>query len=176
MSSNSFIECEPKRSGPALDFRIALRRGVTVAGRIVGPDHRPVQNVWIIGRTALAPGSSATAPCAWWGIFHGEVPAGQFEVHGLDPEVEIPVHFLEPKRRLGALVRMSGKSMSGGSLSVHLKPCGAATARLVDAQGRPAANYGRSILYPIRLVITPGPEYPSRDPEESKLLPGSRIL
>jgi RNA polymerase sigma factor (sigma-70 family) len=170
--SNSFIACEPKLSGPALDFRIALRRGVTVTGRIVGPDDQPVQGVWIIGRTALAPDSTSAAFRGWRGSFHAEAPAGRFELHGLDPDVEIPVHFLEPRRRLGAMIRMSGKSASGGPLTVHLNPCGAATARLVDAQGRPVAGYGRNVVFLIRLVITPGPEYPSRDPEESKRLSG----
>ena len=170
--SNSLIACEPKLGGPALDLRIALRRGATVTGRIVGPDDQLVQGVWIIGRTALAPNSNSAAFRQWKGFFHAEAPAARFDLHGLDPEVVIPVHFLEPRRRLGAMIRVSGKSASGGPLTVHLSPCGAATARLVDAQGRPVANYGGHLSSLIKLVITPGPDYPSRDPEESKRLAG----
>ncbi len=130
----------------------------------------PVQDVWIIGRNALAGDSTNTAFRGWWGSFHAEAAAGRFELHGLDPDVEIPVHFLEPRRRLGAVVRLSGKSASGGPLTVRLEPCGTAKARLVDAEGRPL-RYG-NYLVTIRLVITPGPDYPSRDPEDKKRLSG----
>ena len=166
--SNCFIACVPKLDGPALEFRIALRRGVTVSGRLVGPDDQSVQGVWIIGRNALAGDGTNTAFRGWWGSFHAESAAGRFELHGLDPDVEIPVHFLEPRRRLGAVVRLSGKSASGGPLTVRLEPCGTAKARLVDAGGRPLpGNY----LVTIRLV-TPGPDYPSRDPEDKTRLSG----
>ena len=39
---------------------------------------------------------------------------GRFEVHGLDPDAEVPVHFLDPKGKLGATVRLSGKSGRAG--------------------------------------------------------------
>ena len=168
--SNCFIACEPKPNGPALDFRIELRRGVTVTGRIVGPDDQPVQDVWIIARTALAPTTTGDATRGWAGSFHAEAPAGRFELHGLDPDAEIPVLFLEPSRRLGAMIRVSGKSATGGPLTVALNPCGAATARVVDAQGRPLANFGGNEPYLIRLVMTPGPEYSRRDEKDSKRL------
>jgi RNA polymerase sigma factor (sigma-70 family) len=168
--SNCFIACEPKPNGPAPDFRIELRRGVTVTGRIVGPDDQPVQDVWIIGRTALAPTTTGDATRGWEGSFHAEAPAGRFELHGLDPDAEIPALFLEPWRRVGAMIRVSGKSATGGPLKVVLNPCGAATARLVDAQGRPVANFGRNEPSLIKLVMTPGPEYSRRDEKDSKRL------
>jgi hypothetical protein len=37
---------------------------------------------------------------------------GRFALHGLDADVEFPVFFLEPERKLGATVRFSGKSTS----------------------------------------------------------------
>ena len=51
--SHSFIACDPQPGGAGLEVRVTLRRGVTVSGRIVGPDDQPVQDAWIIGRAVL---------------------------------------------------------------------------------------------------------------------------
>ena len=102
-----------------------------------------------------------------------------FEVHGLDPDAETPVHFLEPNRKLGATVILSGKSIalmtianrSGGiaagatdgfsdkattrgPITVRLEPCGAAKARLVEPDGKPIA--GRPLRRVVTMVVTPG--------------------
>ena len=53
--SNYVVACDPKLVGPALDFQIALRRGVTLNGRIIGPDNQPVKDTWIIGRAVIDP-------------------------------------------------------------------------------------------------------------------------
>ena len=57
------------------------------------------------------------------------------------PTVEVPVFFLEPERKLGATVRFSGRSASGGPVTVRLEPCGTARARLVDPDGKPLDRY-----------------------------------
>ena len=59
--SHSFIACDPKPGGTGLEVRVALRRGVTVSGRVVGPDDQPVPDTWIIGRAALGPTSIGMA-------------------------------------------------------------------------------------------------------------------
>ncbi len=69
-----------------------------------------------------------------------------FELHGLDPDADVPVHFLEPKHKLGATVHLSGKSAAGGQITVRLQPCGTAQARLVDPNGQPVAGYQDPIL------------------------------
>ena len=66
--ANASIACDPKPGGPALNLHIALRRGMTVSGRIIGPDHQLIQNVWIIGRAALGPSPSAWR--GWNGSYH----------------------------------------------------------------------------------------------------------
>ena len=66
---------------------------------------------------------------------------GRFEVHGLDPETEVPVYFLEPKRKLGGVVNLSGKSAAGGPVTVRLEPCGAAKARFVDSRRQAGRSY-----------------------------------
>ena len=84
----------------------------------------------------------------------GQVRDGRFEIHGLDPDAEVPVYFLEPKSKLGATVHLSGKSATGGPVTVRLEPCGTATARLVDPGGKPVAGFRGSSL--IAMVVTPG--------------------
>ena len=81
---------------------------------------------------------------------------GRFAVHGLDPDTEVPVYFLEPKRKLGAGVNLSGKSAAGGPVTVRLEPCGAAKARLVDPDGKPVARAIHATCM-ITMVVTPGP-------------------
>ena len=102
------LDPKPDRDGP--EVAVPLRRGVTVKGRVIGPDDRPVPSAAMIGRVFLAP-----TPGAWlsWRFSQGgRVRDGRFEVHGLDPDAEVPIHFLEPKGKLGATVRLSGKSGS----------------------------------------------------------------
>jgi RNA polymerase sigma factor (sigma-70 family) len=168
--SNFFTACDPKLNGPAVDLQVALRRGITVSGRIIGPDDRPVKDVWIIGRAALHPRPVAWR--TWFGSYHGLAPDGQFELHGLAPESDLQVYFLQPHRKLGAVIHLAGKPASGGPITVRLEPCGAAKARLVNPQGRPIAGYGKRSLGLISLVIAPGPDDESRDPEDRKLLSG----
>ena len=142
--SHAFIPCEPKASGPSLELNVTLRRGITVAGRVVGPDDQPVADVWVLGRLALMP--SPAAWNMWRGDYHREAFNGRFELHGLDPDAEVPVFFLEPKRALGATVQLSGKSAADGPITVRLAPCGTAKARLVDGSGKPIAGHGNEFM------------------------------
>ena len=94
---------------------------------------------------------------SWSARHHGSVKSGRFEIHGLDPDAEVPVYFLDPHHKLGATVNLSGKSAADGPVTVRLQPCGTAKARLVDASGKPLAGRLGSGL--IAMVVTPGP-YP----------------
>ena len=113
------------------------------------------------------PGSSAGSSCqpdrgadgghstpAPTGSGRGQVRDGRFTLHGLDGDVEVPVFFLEPDRKLGATVRFSGKSASGVPAAVRLEPCGSAKARLVNHEHKPLDRYSASSL--ITMIITPG--------------------
>ena len=108
------------------------------------------------------PGSSAGSSSiravgavgTWHARYHGNVRNGRFQVHGLAPDTEVPVYFLEPKRKLGAVVNLSVKSAAGGPVTVRLEPCGAARARLVDPDGKPVV--GRLPRGIVTMVVTPG--------------------
>ncbi len=164
--SHGFLACDPKPSGPGLEVRVALHRGVTVTGCIVGPDDQPVQDAWIISRAVLQPSSSAWH--TWIGSYHGEALNGRFELHGVDPDTDLAVYFLEPKRRLGATIHVLGKPATGGPMTVRLEPCGTAVARLVDASNRPLAGYRNEYL--IAMIVTPGAQTGSRAPADAMRL------
>ena len=158
--AHSFVSCEPKPGIAPVEIRVTMRRGVTFTGRVIGPDNRPVPDVWIIARTVIQSGPFGWR--TWWGDFHGKAIDGRFVLHGLDPEVELPVYFLEPNRKLGAKAIVSGKLASAGALAVRLEPCGTARARLVDRQSRPVAGYADEDM--IAMILTPGPGLPDGDP------------
>ena len=104
----------------------------------------------------------------WRGDQHGNTRNGQFEIHGLDPDAEVPVYFLEPNRKLGATAYFSGKSASGGPVTVRLEPCVTAKARLVDPDGKPVGGFSKPWL--ISMVVTPGPFASNKTRKEGLLL------
>jgi RNA polymerase sigma factor (sigma-70 family) len=156
---HAFLACDPKPAGQSLDVNLEFRRGVTVNGRVIGPEGQPIQNALMISRVLLAPYPGAWL--RWHSRFqsHGSAASGQFEIHGLDPDAKVPVYFLDPQHKLGATVNFSGKSADRGPVTVRLDPCGTAKARLIDAGGNPIAAHRGSGL--ISMVVTPG-RFPSR--------------
>ena len=81
------------------EVHVVLRRGATVKGQVVGPDGQPVRDAWIFSRIILDPRPGRAR--SWNGRHHGKVHDGRFEVHGLDPDAEVPVYFLDPKQQAG---------------------------------------------------------------------------
>ena len=99
---------------------MVLRRGATVKGQVVGPDGQPIRDAWMISRIILDPRRGVWR--SWTGRHHGNVRNGRFEIHGLDPDTEIPVYFLEPEAKAGrasstsrASRRPAGRSPSGSN-------------------------------------------------------------
>jgi RNA polymerase sigma factor (sigma-70 family) len=134
------------KPGPeAHELTAALKRSVTVKGRIVGPDGMPVAEAWMLSRLNVSPLSSQWL---WSPI---PVRDGRFELHGCDPEKTYPVCFLDAKNKAGATVEISGKQ-TGEEVTVRLAPCGQATTRLLDGDGKPMVGYP---LW-FELVVTPG--------------------
>jgi hypothetical protein len=153
--SHAFVACDPNSGSesPGVNaVQVALRPGTTLKGRVVGPDAQPVADVWIISRIHLNPRYPVFRP--WSGDYHGIARNGQFELHGLDPDSELPVSFVEPQRKLGATVRFSGKSAGAEPIVVKLEPCVAATALLVGPDGKPLSSF--TPRAPILMVVTPG--------------------
>jgi RNA polymerase sigma factor (sigma-70 family) len=153
--AHAFVACDPKPDGDSkevVDVKAVLQPSVTVKGQVVGPDGEPVVDIWMLSRIHLDP--SRPLLRNWRGDYHGTARNGRFELHGLDPDSEVPVSFFEPNRKLGATVRISGKRAGGAPFGVNLERCATATARLVGPGGKPLAGFQNPAL--ISMVVTPG--------------------
>jgi hypothetical protein len=153
MYLHAYAALDLKPGMPSEEINLVLRRSATVVGRVVGPDGQPVRNAWIFTRLILDP-SRETARY-WIGSYHGKLSNGQFAIHGLAADAEVPVFFLDPEHKLGAAVNLSVKSAAGGPVTVRLEPCGSARASLVDSDGNLIARPVRALE--VTMVVTPGP-------------------
>ncbi len=149
--ANIFLDLKPGSDSATVN--VVLRPGAIVRGQVVDPDGEPVVDTWMISRIILPPTVGAWR--AWIKYHHQVARDSRFVIHGLDPKIETPVHFLEPKRKLGATAFLSGKSAAAGPILVHLAPCGAATMRLVDPRGKPVTAL-RGGPWLVSLVVAPG--------------------
>jgi RNA polymerase sigma factor (sigma-70 family) len=152
--AHAFLPYDPGPGTGPPEIRVALRRGATVKFRLIGPDGQPPRDVWVYSRAVLGP-AAVSSLRMWWVAPHEVARHGHFEVHGLDPDTEVPVHFLQPDQKLGATARISGMMATQGPVTVRLQPCGVAMARLVGADGKPVTGEPRGVR--VMMVVTPGP-------------------
>jgi RNA polymerase sigma factor (sigma-70 family) len=160
---------------------IELRRAVTVKGRVVGPDGKPVPHAVLFVPGELAPPSPPE-------IFVPGLPAGTrfsalavhggaFELRNCEPDKTYRIYFLDsnappgPPRigdaldhrflvnrlfdrragRLGAVVDFTAKP-GAEPVVAKLVACGSAELHFVDARGRP-----RPQKFWLELLVRPGP-------------------
>jgi hypothetical protein len=116
----------------AVDVDVPLRKGVSVTGKVVGPDGRPIAAGIVISARHVHPLSPNTARPL-------PISGGTFVLPGCEPGRTYSVLLLDAERRLGAVVDLTAGSQGRPPL-VRLQPCGQATLRFVDADGRPLAN------------------------------------
>lgn len=166
----------PYDTGPGAEtpeIRVALRRGATVKLRLIGPDGQPAPDVCVYSRAVLGPVAASNLrmwPPPWIEVAR----RGHFEVHGLDLETEVPIYFLQPERKLGATVRVSGKMAAQGLLTVRLEPCGHAMARLVGPDGQPVTGQPPGVT--MMMVVTPGPPAGSAEVKAGALAADTDVL
>jgi hypothetical protein len=130
---------------PTQEVTATLRRGVTVKGRVLDPQGRSLQEVLMLSRQYVA--SESPEWRAWPIIVRG----GEFELPGCDPEKGTTTYFLDPGHQWGASVELSGRSTEQ-PVVVRLHPCGSASVRFVDFQGKPIAGLEAML----EVVMTPG--------------------
>jgi RNA polymerase sigma factor (sigma-70 family) len=140
---DAFVKLDVRAKEEPKEVSVTLRRGATVRGKLLAPDGKPVARALVLSRLHV------TRDLSWH--FAGEARDGVFEFHGLDPDKAVPVYFLDPEKRCGAAVELSGKQ-AGETVTVKLVPCGEATARYIDGKGKPLADYRAAP----EIVITPG--------------------
>ncbi len=106
---------------------IALEPARVLSGSVVGPDGKPLAEVYAAGR---------------WPIYsldfmsHERLQSNSFEVGGLKPGQPRTLVFLHPQKKLGKVVKLQGGETK--PLLVRLAPLDAAlTGRILDAKGRP---------------------------------------
>jgi RNA polymerase sigma factor (sigma-70 family) len=143
------------------EVTMRLRRGVTVFGRVIGPDGTPIARASALGRSYLP----IMGMRSFLGAFNGivseiKVLGGRLEIPGCDPEKPYTFYLIDREHHLGATVELTGKSARKGPAVVPLQECGTARVRYVDSQGKPIAGHQPDNLV---LVITPGTDWPERD-------------
>ncbi|MHC4404772.1 MAG: M56 family metallopeptidase [Planctomycetota bacterium] len=149
--AHAFRKIDPTAGEPLEALEITLTPGASVKGTLTDAKGDPIDRALVVSRLKISPLS------ARWRGFPDEALNGKFEISGLRDGEEYPVHFLDPKNRLGATAMISTKNASP---TIALEPCGSATARFVDPDGKPAPSGLRLGLH---MVVTPGrPKYDLR--------------
>lgn len=154
--AHAIFPYEVKAGDPPHEVAAALRPGVTIKGRVEGPDGRTITDGFILTTLRI----EAFNPF-WRGDYRVPVRDGRFELHGLDPKGSTRIQLLDPGQEWGTAVEVSGKQ-AGEDLTIRLEPCGRAKARFVGPDGKPVANHRPTVEF----VARPGPSRYSRGERE----------
>lgn len=148
------LDLKPGTEAP--EVAVELRRGVTVKGRVVGPDGKPVERFLVYCRSYMPTGFE------WWqremNVLEGR--DGRFELPGCEPGKSVTAWFIDRGDKFGATAVFSADA-AGAPVTVRLQPCGTAVARFVNAEGKPASGNFNGKPVPnyhpfFSMVITPG--------------------
>jgi RNA polymerase sigma factor (sigma-70 family) len=122
---------------------VLLRRGVTVRGRVVGPDGRPVASALLLAPTYIPEG---------WEVKGHTLPVrdGHFELPGCEPGQKVRVWVYDPGKKQGAVAEFTANA--GAGPEVRLAPGVGVRVRLVDKAGQAIAQPQTAV----DLVLRPG--------------------
>jgi len=138
------LNLDPDAKAP--EVTVSLRPGIAVRGRLVGPAGKVMDETLMLTSFYVSP----------LNVNYRALPVhlreGEFELPGCHPEEGTSVYFLDPKNRLGAVVKVSGRSAGDQALEVRLTPCGTATTRFVDTEGKPLVDFQPGL----KIMMTPG--------------------
>lgn len=130
----------------AVDVSVSVERGVTVKGRLLGPQGERIADAIMLSPVYISASDKRYRGHAV------KIREGRFELPGCHPDKTIKTFFLDPINHWGAVVDVSGEIVSSQPLEVRLEPCGTAKVRYVDAEGKPVADLRPSL----QIVMTPG--------------------
>jgi RNA polymerase sigma factor (sigma-70 family) len=169
---HAVVAVDVKPDDKVKEVNITIHRGVTIAGRLVGPDEKPVASALLFVSSHKPRSEKTMHPVL--------VRDGKFEVPGCDPEQTYQLMFLEHPRlppmlmmaeglqtfgqlwlrelvngtnRQGASMKVLAKKAASEPLVVRFAPCGSAKLRFTDADGKPKKDF----IPWLQLVVTPGP-------------------
>jgi RNA polymerase sigma factor (sigma-70 family) len=140
-------------------LELKLRRAITIKGRVLTPDGKPVAQAFAFGRGHTWYREQTYHIQLWSnGPPFIAVRDGQVEITGCDPDRPGTFYFLDVKDRLGAVVELPGQSATAGPVTVQLLPTATAYTILKGADGKPVADrkVENGSIDPL-LVVTPGP-------------------
>ena len=125
-----------------------LRPGKTVKGRVLSPEGQPVEKAALLSRL-----EAEDLHTTWRVQAYLFARDGRFELHGLDPEVSVPVIFFDADHEWGTTVEISGKQ-AGDDLTVRLERNGGASSdSLGPTAGRSRATRSTAAS---TFLVTPG--------------------
>jgi hypothetical protein len=115
---------DPQPGAGVLTLGLTLRSGVTVKGKVLAADGKPLSDYCIFGATRFMS----------WSRNQGET----FAVEGYDPTEHRRLMFYQPGRNLVGLYDLTGEPPA--ELEIKLHPGATIAGRIVDAGGRPLEN------------------------------------
>lgn len=139
--AHALHEVNPSKDKDSIEVEIRIKPGHEVSGKIIDEHGSPIDYA------LLATNLDVWDYTGEWRGVSGPTLGGTFRLKGLTADQEHPVHFLDPRRKLGAIVNLRA---SKEPMSVVLKPCGSAKAKfVVDREDR---QFSPMLFF----VLTPG--------------------
>jgi RNA polymerase sigma factor (sigma-70 family) len=129
-----------KAEGDCPAVALKLRRGVTVKGRVLDPDGKPVKSALIYHYLSLA-----NNPNWAWSYYYNLEPVavkdGAFALTGLDPKAKLAVCVIDRANLTGAQAVLSAEP-AAKDVEIKLQPCATAKARFADPASKRLAGHG----------------------------------
>lgn len=122
---NAVVLLEPAEKEKSLVRDVALEKPLERMGRTLDPDGRPISGVRLY----------SPWPRRWAETFKG----AEFTVRGINPRAPRPLVFYHKEKNLGYYVKNLRRELAG-PLTIQLQPCGSASGRILDADGKPATG------------------------------------
>jgi hypothetical protein len=153
---DAVVPLDLKAGADVPEIKVQLRRGVTLKGRVVDPDGKPVKRFVVMCRSYI--------PAGWmiWNCTGDnalECRDGSFELPGCDPDKVSTVYFWDRANQLGATAELSAKKDGAGSRVVRLERCGSAVINCTGVDPRTKKPDGKPLVgyrSPLVFVFAPG--------------------
>jgi hypothetical protein len=126
MNQHTLVEINPKPDDESITCDVALDPGRTLAGRIVGPDGKPLAGARVCGLSDRGD----------WEM--DPLPGAEFTVKALEPNKPRVLQFVHEGKKLSGFLQLRGEEK--GTLQVRLERCGTLIGRLVTPEGKPMAR------------------------------------